>query len=223
MEKNLFYLIIIILFIGCTNHNKKDDFAFSGKSFTLYLKNSKGEEIIEFQDSTYSTLGINSNLNIGSLSNPESWKISYYENTPFLTFNHNSLGIKKINDSTYCMYPINNINDSIIMRSRKSKWNRNILNGKWEERNNNKGEETNHYYELNDSTISHSLYLPNTTKILVNNTNEIIEIGNYIGRSEYAWLIKNINDSLMVIDKLILDSTSNNIEWTKNIELVKKR
>ena len=223
MKKNKIYLIVIILFIGCKNNHKKDSFDFSGKSFTLYMKNSKGEEVFDFQDSTYSILGINSNLNVLRLNNAENWKISYYENTPFLTFDYNSLGIKKINDSTYCLYPINNINDSIVMRFRKPKWNRNMLNGRWEERNYNKEEGFNPYYEINDSTISHSQYIPNSTKILVNNTNEIIEIGNYIGRSEYSWQIRNVNDTLMLIDKLILDSTSTNIQWTKNIELIKKR
>ncbi len=128
MNQTKICLLLILTILSCKEKSKGTDFDLSGKSFTIYFKESSEENIMDFQDSTYVYLGINSNHTVQR--NPETWKLTYYENVPFLTFHYNSLGIKKFNDTTYCLYPIGNLTDSTVMHLRKPKWNRDMAEWK---------------------------------------------------------------------------------------------
>ncbi len=50
-----------------------------------------------------------------------------------------------------------------------------------------------------------------------------MELGIDINYPEFNWIIKNVNDSIMIIDRLVRSKDSNGLEWVENIELIKKR
>ncbi len=232
--------IILLLFLAIVSCNKRNDLIISksdiaGKTFDINVVKENATDIIEFKDSTYFILGRN---------HSNHWDLSFYENIPFLNFERNVAGIKKVNDSVYRILRIGHPEDYIIMTIRNPKWKKEQLYGIWIEDkyvgtdstdfppppippdNNNWNWPPS--YKISENKIKLDLYGQFESDIEINNSGEFIKMdlknSAGLGLRENSWRIKYLSDSLMIIDKRVDDILkSHGEEKLTDIKLIKKR
>jgi len=244
MNKPIIVLLLTLTLVSCQKKSNLviKESEFRGKTFNIHFKSEIDTMIIDFQDSTHQIFG---DLWAGKLP----WRISHYDNTNILVLDNRLIGIKKKSENSFdCTY-IGLTDQSFTMSERKSKWNKELIYGIWlkkedeKEFDNSKNDSIQrpplppapegfsekdfkwppYYIITNDSIKFYSSYSVNESSIDINNTTEFISMklnhSPLIG-IEWIWKIKNLNDSLMVLEKEI---TENGSILYKYQTLIKKR
>ena len=247
MNKPIIILLLILTIVSCgkKTESKIDKIEFQNKTFNLISESEPDTLFIEFQDSTHQIFG-----NLWQEKIP--WRISNYNSSNFLVLDNRVIGIKKLSEGRFdCTY-IGLRDNSFELGERKPKWNKELLNGTWVEKelfeyhSNDSIPKPPHIpappgfsesdlqypplYKINGDSI-HLAYAYHKSKSLleINNTGEFVKmhLENFdlgLGVKESLWRIKFLSDSLMIIDK----TGENTLEFGKekklnNIKLIKKR
>ena len=247
MNKPIIILLLILTIVSCEKktESKIDKIEFQNKTFNLISESEPDTLFIEFQDSTHQIFG-----NLWQEKIP--WRISNYNSSNFLVLDNRVIGIKKLSEGRFdCTY-IGLRDNSFELGERKPKWNKELLNGTWVEKelfeyhSNDSIPKPPHIpappgfsesdlqypplYKINGDSI-HLAYAYHKSKSLleINNTGEFVKmhLENFdlgLGVKESLWRIKFLSDSLMIIDK----TGENTLEFGKekklnNIKLIKKR
>jgi hypothetical protein len=237
--KILKVFILLILFTSCnkTDKRNKSNFELVGKTFSIYSEQGDETDIIDFQDSTFNILG-KSHIN--------NWKLSYYENIPFLTFERTVSGIKKVNDSVFSLHRIGYPNDSITMTLLNLKYEKTLLYGTWVEEK-YIGTDSSDFppppieklktnwpptYRISKNKIEFDYYQKTESEIKISNNGEFISMNLnnpiFYNHEEKQWRVRFLSDSIMIIDKdLMIPHHSKMYEQTSfqegGIKLIKKR
>jgi len=208
----------------------------SGKTFNLTSPSDKETAILELRDSTGLFLYDHSEFK---------WDIITYENSYILNFDffggESNMGIKQINDSMFICKPLKVNSEEITFTIRKPRWKKSDIYGKWIEEKDiilikdsitpppysihlhESGFKWPPYYEINSEFIRNIYLSKHKSRIKINNTNEFLtlKLYNNYGKSESFWYIKELNDSIMIVDKKIKEVSSS--MWEENIKYIKKR
>ncbi|MBR9847599.1 MAG: hypothetical protein GYB35_16525 [Algicola sp.] len=233
MQNSKIYIILLIIFISCkkTDIRNNLDFEIAGNTYSFQSNLNDEIDIIDFQDST---------LNILGKSQINSWKLSYYENIPFLTFERAVSGIKKVNDSVYNLHPVGYPNDTIKMTLLKPKWKKEMIYGTWiEERF--LGTDSSDFppppildvktnwppsYLISKEKIVHDFYTKTESKIRISNNGEFISMNLIEPMSteykEKSWRITYLSDSLLIVNRKI-QTNSNSYLMNEDAKFIKKR
>lgn len=234
MNKLLIFSFLILILNSCENRKELNvlEVDLIGKTFNVKLPKENETEIIEFKDSTY--LFFDENYT-------NTWKLSYYENIPFLDFGRTVVGIKKVNDSVLRFYRIGFPEDSITLTTRKAKWKKEQLYGTWIEEKYFGADSTDFpphpidnvkynwppNYQISEDKIKLNFYNKFESEIEINNTAEFIQMDlkNNIGFGikEEQWQIKFLSDSIMIVDKIIYTNLlSHGEKKVIEVKLIKK-
>ncbi len=236
----IIYLVLVIISILSCSKKKMTVSDFKdklvGNTFSLTSPLDKETTILELKDSTGLFLYDHSEFK---------WNLVKYDDSFILNFDffggESNMGIKQINDSTFICKPLKVNSEEITFTVRKPKWKKSDIYGKWiEERDYflikdstptpplplhlyESGFKWPPYYEINPDHISNIYLSRYKSKIKINNTNEFLtlKLSDNYGNSESFWYIKELNDSVMVVDKKIKKESSS--MWEENIKYIKKR
>jgi|GEM_PF-5677465 len=236
MNFRLLILLTILYFFSCSINDTTslNENEFKNKTFLLIDKNEKDTLNIEFKDSTYYIIE-------NSKSENQTWKLSQYNNLDFLSLNCNVFGIDKLNDNTFLARSLTDSDWIFKMAERTSKWDVDQIYGYWVEEKYFSKDSTDFppppikytkyswppYYNITKKKIELDFYDIATSNYVINNTFEYIDFDlNHPFRigSEIEWKIKSLNDSIMVIDRILEREHDFSMKTTiqKDIKLFKR-
>jgi hypothetical protein len=237
MSKSITFLLIILIFVNCQkkpeNVNINDELKW--KTFDLIAESEKDTLIIDFRDSTYQMFQ--------HQEKELSYRISKFNNSNYLVLDRGIIAIKKSETDFYEGLFLGEIDYKVKMVRRKNAWNKAMLYGKWiEEKYLNTPKESlppppsalpesgydwPPYYKIDKNKITLNLFQVSESNIEINNSAEFIvmELNNQIVGIEEKWRIKELNDSIMIINKIIRSGTKFEFmnKYSDNIKLIKKR
>ncbi|MDC3388798.1 hypothetical protein OAX11_04750, partial [Flavobacteriaceae bacterium] len=235
----IYLLIIILLTFSCTKKKiTVYDFKnkLKGNTFSLTSSIDKETVILELKDTTGLFLYDHSEFK---------WDLVKFEDSFILNFvfsgRESNIGIKQINDSTFLCKQLKANAEEITFTIKKPQWKKSDIYGKWiEEKDYSLIKDSipppplplhlyesdfkwPPYYEINSDHISNIYLSRHKSKIKINNTNEFLtlKLSDNYGNSESFWFIKELNDSVMIVDKKIKKESSS--MWVENIKYIKKR
>ncbi len=153
------------------------------------------------------------------------------------------MGIKKTKTDFYEGLMIGEKDYKVKMIRRKKNWNREMLYGKWiQDKYKNQTKETAPptpplitntdfewppYYEISEDKIKLSSFEISESQIKINNSGEFIlmELLNPIDGIEKKWRIKELTDTTMVINRMIMSGRKFEFmdKYSGDIKLTKKR
>lgn len=206
--------------------NERD---FQNKTFSMFSDSEKDTLVIAFQDSTHQ---IFDNRYEGKIP----WRISHTGNTNLLVLDNRVIEIKKTDENKFdCTY-IGLEDRNFKMIERKSKWQRELIYGKWINKkfqiyldSSLKGKlkppppptpfpipDGDYifpgFYEITKDSIKLFHYQNIYKSILeINNTTEYIlmRLGNEFGIGEnWQWTVKKLSSNEMIIDREITELSS---------------
>jgi len=212
--KLIYCIFILILSLSCSkdeNHRITES-TFKDKTFTVYFESPKGSVIIEFSDSTYQQ--------VNRIRDTYKWNITNYNNSTFLVLKNSTIGIKRINDSTFECVNLSYEGIEFEMTLNKLKWSKEKLYGKWVEDIYYKTTEDFFppppapipkkcswppFYEISENKIVSNHYIINESEYDINNSNEYIfmKLRNHSLGKVLEWKIKKVTDSTLTISRLI--------------------
>ena len=245
MNKPIIILLLISSLFSCKKNVERIDIAneLRGNTFNMTSIGEKDTLTIEFKDSTYTVFEY-SDKNLP-------WRVATFDNNAFLVFDRRVIAIKQKDKNSFKGLFIAEEDYEIILEKRQTQWNKELLNGIWIEEKNydlylndsiskppppsappGVSESDFQYppfYEIKGDTISATYhYQVSKSKIDVSNSTEFLTMklrSNY-DRMEEMWKIKELNDSIMIIDRTIEKENKkfNFLTTTEeNIKLIKKR
>jgi hypothetical protein len=241
-RQTIFYLFILTLF-SCQN-KKRINIAneLRGNTFNFILIGEKDSMTIEFKDSTC-TIFDNNNLNY-------QWRIVSFDNQDFLVVDKRVIAIKQKDKNSFKGLLISEEDYEIIIERRFNKWNKELLNGIWIEEKyyelyfndslpkppppmpappgiSESDFQYPPFYEIIGDTILATYYYHVTkSKMSVNNTTEFLTMSLFsdYDRVEELWKIKELNDSILIVDRTVKNLKSSLLTTTEeNIKLIKKQ
>lgn len=208
------YAIIFPLFFNC-NHDSKHlitESTFKNKTFVSYYETEKDSLIIEFTDTTYQYINYS--------KEKRNWRITNYNDSDFLILDKIAIGIEQLNDSVFKCHNVSHNDIKFEMILKNPKWSEEKLYGKWvEDIYLEKSEDFfppspppipekydwPPYYEISEDKITNNHYNINESKYELNNSNEYLftNLRSHIYNKEIKWRIKSVNDSVMIINRMI--------------------
>ena len=246
MNKPTIILLLILTIVSCGKKSEPSihENQFQNKTFSAFSELEQDTLYIEFQDSTHNIIG-------DLYQEKIPWKITRYENADFLVLYNRVYGIKKTNNDGFeCTY-IGVNNYPLKMVERKTILNKELLQGLWVEKElyeyysndsipkppripappdfSEKDYQMPPLYEIKTDTISVTYdYYQSQSIMHISNSAEFITmyLKSDFDKIEEMWKIKKLTDSIMIIDKIIIDKNGSLGSTTKtieNIELIKKR
>jgi hypothetical protein len=237
MNKSIIFLLIILIFVSCKqkseNVNINDELKW--KTFDLIAESEKDTLIIDFRDSTYQMFQ--------HQEKELPFRISKFDNSNYLVLDRGIMAIKKSGTDFYEGLFLGETDYKVKMVRRNKNWNKEMLYGKWIEEKywntkkenlpppppplSESGYDWPPYYQIDKNKITLNLFKVSESNIDINNSAEFInmELNNPIIGIEEKWRIKELNDSIMIINKLIETGTKFEFmnKYSEDIKLIKKR
>lgn len=221
-------MLLITILVSCGGNSALQihDDHLQGQTFSITSQSFNDTLIIDFQDSTYKTIG---SIYVYEGHNP--WKIRYDQGGNFLILNNKVFGIDKTDGGSYKCTLIGIKDHAFSLQKRKQKWTKNQLSGIWVQKEMSKiyddvkngrskltpppappGVTSTDYhwpffYDISvDSIKYHEYYTIYQSKIEFNNSNEylIMETGDeYMDEQNRKWHIKSLTDTQMIVNRFI--------------------
>ena len=243
MNKPTIILLLILTVFGCKKNIERTNIAneLQGNTFNMSSVGENDTLTIEFKDSTYTVF---------EYSDRElPWRIATFDNNDILVFDNRLIAIKQINDNSFEGLFISEKDYEIKIEKRKAKWSKELLNGTWIEEQHHallfndstekpplppappgisveKFQYPPLYIIDKDSISTKFFYQESISKIEINNTAEFIRMNlrSEFNKVEEQWEIKNLTDSIMIIDRT-LQKENEKFSFLKtkeeNIKLIK--
>ncbi|WP_299782711.1 hypothetical protein [uncultured Formosa sp.] len=245
MNKPTIFLLLILTLFSCQKNIERIDIAneLRGNTFDMTSKSDKDTLTIELKDSTYSVFEY-SDRNLP-------WRTTNFDNTQILVLELRTMAIKQLDENTFNGLLIGVEDYEITLKKRNPKWNKDLLIGKWVEK-----ESADYYsnnsipkppplppppdfteadfqaqpiYKISEDSISlKTNYFTFNSEIDINSSNEYLTMKLYTNliNIDIMWQIKELTENYMIIDKSVIEKEGSMISTTKtieNIELIKKR
>lgn len=245
---------MISLIFSCQKNVDQIDIVseLKGNTFDIISNEEKDTLTIEFKDSIYSV--ISTNTYFEEIYRKSPWRITTLSGNRFLVLDSKTIAIKQRGKNTFDGILIGEKNYEITFKKRKPKWDKNFIVGQWVEKElydyrkndsipkpplippppppknlimNDFNEQP--VYEIKSDSINVKYgYSKSKSAIDINSSVQYIkmEVKSDWEIIEHLWKIKKLNDSIMIIDKIISDKNneyfSYDIKTLENIELIKK-
>ncbi|WP_092471273.1 hypothetical protein [Winogradskyella thalassocola] len=255
MNKSIIILFLISTIFSCQKNVDQIDIGneLRGNTFDIISIEEKDTITIEFKDSIYSVFSTNAFFEDMYRKSP--WRITTLNSNQFLVIDSKTIAIKQRDENIFDGLLIGDKDYEITFKKRKSKWNKDFIVGQWVEKeiydyrkndsilkpptvplppppkNLTKNDLYDQpVYEIKSDSINVKYgYSKSKSAIDINSSAEYIkmEVKSDWGIVEHLWKIKKLNDSIMIVDKIITDKNneyySYDIKTLENIVLIKKR
>ncbi len=233
--------LILLTIFGCQRKVESNDVygQLSGNIFSMTTMGEEDTLTIEFKDSTFNIYQY--------IDGDLPWRIQSLDNIDFLVLNTMVLSIQQRDEHRFEGISIGQDDFEILFEKRNIEWNKELLEGTWiyqkhyilDYKNNEFtkppvppappgfSEDDFQYpprYKINaDSITVMSDYYVSTLKIDLDMANQFgtMKILSNSNEAKESWKIKELTDSILIIDRKIVEEDSNFKPFTKIIEDVK--
>jgi hypothetical protein len=220
MNKPTIFLLLFLLIVSCQKKKDKIDFKnkLSGKSFED-INNPYFPRDFEFKDSTY--IAYQFKRSHGN------YKLIEKEDSTFIVID-NQLGYisENIDENFDFLIIGKTIGDTLRLKQKKPKWNKEKIYGEWILKSKKKSEQNSEIsYLLEPNKISYSRNgLKIESKIDISKTHDYVnmELVHSDKKTECLWRIISITKNKMIIDKSTI-SGEYSFSTEDHVELIKKR